>query len=81
MKLADRPAYHLARLMSARAISSQYALGEAVWPELARETSRGRVRNMLAGHMPAPELLEQVAAWFEVDPGEFYALPPEGEGS
>jgi hypothetical protein len=77
MKLADRPAYHLAELMAARAISGQLRLGKAVWPDLADSAARGRIRNILAGHIPACEILDQLAAWFDVDAGVFYSAPGE----
>jgi hypothetical protein len=75
MKLADRPAYWLDLLMSERGYSSPPSLGREVWPDAAPAAQRAGVRNVLTGHWPKPETLEQIAAHLEVDAGAFYAEP------
>ena len=76
MPLAERPAYHLRRLMVGRGLDlegHQAALGREVWPDVGAEKARGRIRNVLRGHWPKPATVEDLARWFGVYPSEFYA--------
>jgi len=90
VKLADRPAHHLARLALAKGVEldkrdafghikpvSLRDIASGAWPDGDPNNTHGRVAAMKGGARTGSAHVEAIAAYFGVDAGVFYQEPTD----